>query len=251
MSWNARYGIWLLLLVAAFLGTACSSGGDGQPLVIGPICGDGGVSNGSSETCDPPGSAAGPSGNMCRADCTFCGDAVQDAIEQCDDGNGVAGDGCENNCTTGACMAFVPGPVPGTVSSIGIASGICNLVTIELQVTDVNDLFAAELTVNFDPAIVSFDGLSTAGSILESGGSQLQVLETEVAPGNIQIGVTRLAMTGVDAVGSRRLLQLTFRSVAVSGMSSVSYSSTDLFGSETPPLPKPGITWTGGALEIP
>jgi cysteine-rich repeat protein len=61
------------------------------------ICGDGNVDPG--ETCDPPGSTAGGNGNLCRGDCTVCGDSVVDAGEQCDDGNGVNGDGCDNDCT--------------------------------------------------------------------------------------------------------------------------------------------------------
>jgi cysteine-rich repeat protein len=234
---RSRLDLFTVLLAAvALLGVACN-GGAGQPLITGPICGDGGISVGSTETCDPPGTAAGPSGNTCRADCTFCGDGVLDAVEQCDDANDVSGDGCENDCTTGACMVFVPDAVPGTVSSVGIPGGACNLVTVELQVADVNDLFAAELTVQFAPAIVAYDGLNTVGSILESGGTQVEVIETAL-PGSVQIGVTRLASTGVDAVGSQRLLRLTFRSVAGAGMSAVGYTGTDLF------------TWTGGTLEI-
>lgn len=32
-----------------------------------------------------------------------CGNAVQEGMEQCDDGNMMDGDGCDNNCTTTAC----------------------------------------------------------------------------------------------------------------------------------------------------
>jgi hypothetical protein len=51
-----------------------------------PICGDGIVGNTPGETCDPPGQPAGQP-NECRGDCTFCGDGVLDAVEECDDGN--------------------------------------------------------------------------------------------------------------------------------------------------------------------
>jgi cysteine-rich repeat protein len=34
---------------------------------------------------------------------TVCGDGVLDAGEQCDDGNGTSGDGCDANCTATAC----------------------------------------------------------------------------------------------------------------------------------------------------
>jgi cysteine-rich repeat protein len=53
----------------------------------------------AGETCDPPGSSAGGNGNLCRGDCTVCGDGVVDAGESCDDGNGVDADGCTNDCT--------------------------------------------------------------------------------------------------------------------------------------------------------
>jgi cysteine-rich repeat protein len=64
-----------------------------------PDCGDGNVDPG--ETCDPPGSSAGGNGNVCRGNCTVCGDLVLNnaGVEECDDGNGINGDGCENDCT--------------------------------------------------------------------------------------------------------------------------------------------------------
>jgi hypothetical protein len=53
------------------------------------------------ETCDPPGGAAGASGNTCRNDCTVCGDSILDTQhgEECDDGNNIDTDNCRNNCT--------------------------------------------------------------------------------------------------------------------------------------------------------
>ncbi len=62
-----------------------------------PGCGNG-IVNLPGETCDPPGSTAGGNGGLCRGDCTVCGDAVVDAGEVCDDGNGIDGDGCESDC---------------------------------------------------------------------------------------------------------------------------------------------------------
>ena len=64
-----------------------------------PVCGDGSVDPG--EQCDD-GNQVG--GDGCENDCTKtpppgCGDGVVDAGEDCDDGNQVQGDGCENNCT--------------------------------------------------------------------------------------------------------------------------------------------------------
>jgi cysteine-rich repeat protein len=63
-----------------------------------PICGDGIVDEQNGETCDPPGSPAGASGNDCREDCTVCGDGNVDPGEACDDGNKINDDGCSTDC---------------------------------------------------------------------------------------------------------------------------------------------------------
>jgi cysteine-rich repeat protein len=84
------------------------------------FCGNSEVEPG--ETCDPPGAPAGQP-DECRPNCTFCGDALVQAVEgeQCDDGNNVGGDGCSPTCAFEACGNIVvdaqetcdpPGSVP-------------------------------------------------------------------------------------------------------------------------------------------
>src|SRR5206468_7332786 len=67
------------------------------------------------ETCDPPGVPMPPNGNLCRDDCTYCGDGVVQSGdgESCDDGNSVSGcrpdlpqtplDPCLNSCQAPVC----------------------------------------------------------------------------------------------------------------------------------------------------
>jgi len=65
-------------------------------------CGDGIVGNTPGETCDPPGSDPAPvgDGNLCRANCTYCGDENVDAGEACDGADDAACPGlCDANCT--------------------------------------------------------------------------------------------------------------------------------------------------------
>ena len=65
-----------------------------------PRCGDG-IRQGS-EQCDDGNTV---NGDGCDNNCTFtaCGNGVKTAGEQCDDGNHTDGDGCDSNCTTTAC----------------------------------------------------------------------------------------------------------------------------------------------------
>jgi cysteine-rich repeat protein len=70
-----------------------------------PACGDG-IRNQTCETCDGASfpSNAPSSHGACRTGacgdpgCTFCGDAVRNGDEQCDDGNNIDTDGCRNDC---------------------------------------------------------------------------------------------------------------------------------------------------------
>jgi hypothetical protein len=67
-------------------------------ITILPHCGDGYIQYYNGETCDPPGEPA-PNGNICREDCTYCGDGFQDEGEECDDGDTDDLDECSNDCT--------------------------------------------------------------------------------------------------------------------------------------------------------
>ncbi len=71
-------------------------------------CGDGRV-NPPAESCDPP-SSVQSNGQICRADCTYCGDGELDTPEQCDDGNTNDNDNCRNNCTLPRCGDGVKDP---------------------------------------------------------------------------------------------------------------------------------------------
>jgi Lysyl oxidase len=84
---------------------------------LAPRCGDG-VINQPGETCDPPGSVpASPGGNVCRADCTYCGDGVANNGEACDDGNGDDGDSCRNDCTCPSGDSVCANPLLGIAAT--------------------------------------------------------------------------------------------------------------------------------------
>jgi hypothetical protein len=71
-----------------------------------PPCGNDFVQPLLKETCDPPGTPTDPHGNLCREDCTHCGDGNVDSIEECDDGSAnsdVTPDTCRTDCTDPTC----------------------------------------------------------------------------------------------------------------------------------------------------
>jgi hypothetical protein len=152
--------------------------------------------------------------------------------------------------TMPACVGFTAAsPAASNAVSTRESSGsTCEVARLELVVTDVDDLFGASFTVTFDPAVVSFDGWSTSGSLLDSDGVDLELLE-DVDAGVVKIGVSRFGVdTGVDVVGTRLLLTLLFRKAADSGATPLSYTNGKLIGSEPQPQVKPGVTWVGGTV---
>jgi hypothetical protein len=150
------------------------------------------------------------------------------------------------------CLGFSPAGSagPSTVTTREAAGSNCDVAILEIVATDVDDLFTASFTVQFDPAIVRYDGLGISDSILASDGAQVEALEQEQT-GQVTVGVSRVATSsGIDVVATQVILSISFRRAAPGGATSLDYSNTNLLGSETPPQVKPGIQWVGGSLMI-
>ncbi|MCC6811780.1 MAG: DUF4215 domain-containing protein [Deltaproteobacteria bacterium] len=87
-------------------GNACSEVATGICLAgrcAGSRCGDGFVDRVVAvEVCDDGDRNSDAQKDACRTTClpARCGDAVIDSGEECDDGNGVDGDGCTTSCTS-------------------------------------------------------------------------------------------------------------------------------------------------------
>ena len=152
--------------------------------------------------------------------------------------------------TTTLAAGFTPeqdSPGDGTVAmALGGASG--NLVTIEVNVTGVDDVFSADFDVTFDPDRAEFVNWSD-GTLLESGGASTDYFLTATQPGSIIVGATRTggASGGVEVGSSQTLIHLVFR-VTETGASTVAFQGGDLLDSQNLPQPIPGLSWHGGTL---
>jgi hypothetical protein len=150
------------------------------------------------------------------------------------------------------CIAYQAStaPAPGTVVATEGAGSACETVQVELLLTDVTDVQTVDFDVSFDPSMASYEGVSLAGSVLVSDGANVNVLENE-APGEVSIDLSRFN-TGIDFDGTGMLVRLIFSKVASPSNDSgpLSFSATQVFGSEMPPEEKPGIQWHGGTMVI-
>jgi len=157
-----------------------------------------------------------------------------------------------NNCDN-CCIRFSSATLPalGTVACVKGAGATCELLAVDLIITDVDDIFTAEFTILFDPAIANYEGTSSEGSILESDGTQLTMLANE-RPGEITILISRLGgvFGDIDAVGEQFLARMYFSKAADNGSSTLVFGTARLFSSQFPPEIIPDIEWSGGTLLI-
>jgi hypothetical protein len=126
------------------------------------------------------------------------------------------------------------------------ASG--NLVTVVIQVTDVDDVFAGGFDLLYDAAYAEFVGHGP-GTLLESGGDNPVYLVDPVPAGELTVGVSRSsgAAGGADANGTVPLIRLTFRAKQA-GTTQFQLRNHHLANAESPPAPIRYLTWHGGTL---
>lgn len=166
-----------------------------------------------------------------------------------DGGGGGGGGGMSAVCISYAGSA----PASGAANTAKGSGSVCNTVVVDVLLTDVTDVFTVAFDVTFDPDVARYDGHSVAGSHMSSDGAAVDVIETKSA-GHVHLGVTRLnPAVGIDFTGSHNVIQLMFGKPSGAGagdVAALTFSSTQVFGSEQPPVEKSGIAWPGGTFTI-
>lgn len=156
--------------------------------------------------------------------------------------------------TTELCVDFTAAASAssGTVTARLGDDSACSAATIELIATNVDDIFAFESHVTYDPDVVAFAGYSTVGSILESDGADVAVIVQEGPElGELTIGATRVSDISVDADGSQLVIKLFFVQWAQSALSGdMTVDEPCLLGNGEPPVPKNGVACSGGTLSV-
>jgi len=141
-----------------------------------------------------------------------------------------------------------PNPGSDTVSSAeGSSSG--ELVTVEITLTDTNDVYGASFDLTYDADAADFVGWDN-GNMFEQGSHSPIYTVNEVANGQIVIVVTRQGSpptAAVDASGTRTIIELTFR-LEEAGSTNVQFQSNAILDDQPLPQPLTGMSWFAGSL---
>jgi len=163
------------------------------------------------------------------------------------------GGGSDGTTTTTRCIGYSSTPpAAGQVVGRQGAASACGLVAVEMVAAGVNDVFAAEFEVNYNPAVMAFDSLSDTGSYLKTGGVTTQTA-VGTSAGKVTVGITRVApATGINFPASGELLITLFFRRATNSMSTaaVTFTNANLLDSGTPPQPIPGVVWINGTATV-
>jgi hypothetical protein len=169
------------------------------------------------------------------------------AATACGSSSGDAASVVTGSSITASFTADQPSPGPDVVS-LDEGSRAGDLVTVDIKVTDISDVYGAAFDVAYDSGMATFENWSS-GSLLEQGGQTPTYLVNATQPGQLIISVERQGnVGGAEAVGTVTLIRLTFR-VTQSGVSPVSFPGIPtLLDSQPQPQPIFVTGWYGGTI---
>lgn len=109
--------------------------------------------------------------------------------------------------------SFLPAtgqPAPGDVS-MAEGDALEDRVTVDIDITDMVDVFAADFQIEWNPQHARYLGWSE-GALLSKDGAGTSFTVTEVASGALRVEATRIGtLQEVDAVGTELLLSVEYR----------------------------------------
>jgi hypothetical protein len=154
-----------------------------------------------------------------------------------------------NPCTPGSPLEarFTPDVVSPPPGSVSMSEGdLCaSTITVWVNITGTNDVYAAAFDVQYDPTRIAYVGF-VRGTALEQGGFGVSYAVSPSPPGRLVVGVSRMGpVPGASVFGTQPLIGLTLRVLSPS-MSPLVFSNHSLLNSALQTIP--GISWSGGIL---
>lgn len=167
---------------------------------------------------------------------------------------GCPDDGDDEQELGAICVQFIPseGSIPSppnVVAQPGIGS-TCSEAEVELVITGpLTGVFGASFTVLFDPSVVRYSGLSTAGSVLDG---PLIFQEDEDDLGEVVISLTRQGTRTVDVTEPDTLVRLFFtKATDQSAGSGLEFFPADILDAQLQPIRDIShLKWEGGQFSV-
>ncbi len=162
-------------------------------------------------------------------------------------GGGGGGNSGPGGSPSPIAAGFVPDRPSPAGNTIAMALGPTSndIVTVRVNITDTNGVYATAFEVPYDDVYTSYLGY-TPGTALEQGGNSPNYTVAANA-GRIVIAVSRTGSTATDVVGSKPVLNLQFR-VKATGVFPVTIVNAVAYDNQSTPQPLPGILWFAGAV---
>jgi len=151
---------------------------------------------------------------------------------------------------SGPCLELTPAAAPATetVTMQEGAGSTCDILEVDVMVTDVADVINVNFQLTFDSSVMTFDGYSTTGSFLGSAPDVMEFVETP-NPDTVLGSLTQILRTGADATGTEPVIRLTFLRAADTGSADISFTGGDMMVAQ-PRGTTLDLEWFGGLLNV-
>ena len=151
---------------------------------------------------------------------------------------------------SGPCLELTPAGAPATetVTMQEGAGSTCDILEVDVMVTDVSDVINVNFQLTFDSSVVTFDGYSTSGSFLGSAPDLMEFVETP-NPDTVIVSLTQILRTGGDATGTEPVIRLTFLRAADTGSADISFTGGAMLVAQ-PRGTTLDLEWFGGLLNV-
>jgi len=137
-----------------------------------------------------------------------------------------------------------------TISPQNSNVNVNQLFSIDVLISSAINVFGMGFDLAFDPSLLVFDSAVDGGFLSRNGVDQISLMTGVNPSGNLVFGITRLGAGSGGISGNGTIAKLYFRSLAVSGASTLSFSKNNICVLSGDSCNYVSATWQGGNVAI-